>query len=529
MKTAVAILACLLGMSLALTPRPNSNGKVLAAKEKAQKAAKKQLHASPLGQHKKTPLGHSDRIRLSARHTPKEAAEESGIIAFHKDGKCGAKVPKKSHKLGKKITALLAEPELPESTAHPGAGKGDVTPYDIVYKDGYFSVACVQDHVRIYKDLHSAQGSHRYKEDASDVSIIWYHENTEKEDMEAMTPKVCYEFCRTVPDMGYFGLYAGTDCYCAPYYRSGEGGEGDSCDMVCEGDQTKFCGGQSKSEIYEMHLCADTMDELNAAKEAGEAVSEAMTTCTSDIDAEGMQKAADTLRDTAAKKFGDAFAGDLGQSASVFAGELTHLVEDCEKMETEMGDMMSDWDTHSGFEVGRMSQVEAEDFLIELKKSIEEGEALAKVSADAKDAAHPPVNETRTASAFEQYLTVMTLVDKEKAETKASCSGTATRKPISGLTKEECAFACDEVMFPTKERCMAFQYFEDAEGGKLCFLFSEVQNVNYYQCEEGGKFLQKESGKAHRAADDLQCYMKFSMSTGWSAAGTAELTGCFAT
>lgn len=514
----------------ALTDRPNAIGKVLAAREKSEKAkdAKKPKAWRAPG---KTSLGHKERTHLSARHGVwGKSDEEMGVIAYHKDGKCGAKLSKKHQKKA----ALLQEPELPESTAHPGAGKNpeDNTPYDIIYKDGFWPVGCFNDHVRIHKDLHSAQGSHRYKEDFSDISIVWYHETVEKEDQEKMSPKVCYEFCRTVKDMGYFGLYAGTDCYCAPYYRRGEGGEGDTCDLPCEGDMTTLCGGKSKSSIYEMHLCATTMDELNEAKAQAEEVKESAKACTEDIDAEGMQKAADTLREKGPKGFGDDTAGDHGQAASVFAGELTRMVEDCAAKEKEMDDLLGEWDTHSKFEVGRMSQRDAEDYLDKLKAALEDGVALAKVADDSKAMAHPRVNEARTASAFEQYLPVMTLVDKEKADTKTTCGGTYTQKPISGLSKEECAFACDQVLFPVKERCMGYQYFEDAEGGKLCWLFSSVETVNYYQCGEGGeKFLQtsKKARQHMKAADDLECYVKVSLMTGWAPTGTAELTGCFST
>lgn len=228
---------------------------------------------------------------------------------------------------------------------------------------------------------------------------------------------------------------------------------------------------------------------------------------------------------------GDSTASDQGQAASVFAGDLSRTVEACEAKEKEMGDLLGEWDKHSEFELGRMSQRDAEEYLASLNAAVEDGVALGKVAEDMKAKAHPAVNETRTASAFEQYYDVMELVNKELKDTKSSCGGVYTQKPIAGLSKEECAFACDQVLFPVDERCLGFQYFEDGEGGKLCWLFSEVQTVNYYNCGEGGgaAFLQHSKKAAMKGADDLNCYVKLSMMTGWAPTGTAELTGCFST
>merc|ERR1740133_654605 len=52
-----------------------------------------------------------------------------------------------------------------------------------------------------------------------------------------MTQKVCFEFCRTVPNMGFFGVVNGRGCYCTPYFKPMES-DSSQCDAVCEGEKT---------------------------------------------------------------------------------------------------------------------------------------------------------------------------------------------------------------------------------------------------------------------------------------------------
>ena len=48
----------------------------------------------------------------------------------------------------------------------------------------------------------------------------------------SMTPKACFNFCRTVPGMLFFGLIYGRDCYCTPYFTpTTAGGNKDSNEL----------------------------------------------------------------------------------------------------------------------------------------------------------------------------------------------------------------------------------------------------------------------------------------------------------
>merc|ERR1719420_2103700 len=88
-----------------------------------------------------------------------------------------------------------------------------------------------------------------------------------------MSHTICFDFCRTVPDMLFFGLTAGRECYCLPFYVAMSGGSS-KCDAVCEGEPTTMCGGMEKSSIFELHMCADTAEDLaEASEKAGEVMS----------------------------------------------------------------------------------------------------------------------------------------------------------------------------------------------------------------------------------------------------------------
>merc|ERR550514_1946841 len=99
-----------------------------------------------------------------------------------------------------------------------------------------------------------------YTDFGTNVSIVRYSEVIAKPFQKPMAPEVCYQFCQTVPDMVFFGIANGRDCYCTPFFKPAPGGS-PKCDAPCEGDPTQMCGGKGFSSIFEMHLCADTANE----------------------------------------------------------------------------------------------------------------------------------------------------------------------------------------------------------------------------------------------------------------------------
>merc|ERR550537_565095 len=158
-------------------------------------------------------------------------------------------------------------------------------------KDGFMEIACVKDYMYAHGDAAGAN-KHEYEIGSrSNVSIVHYSMLVPKEDQEAMSSTVCFNFCRTVPDMLFFGLTAGRECYCEPYFKP-MAGDSSKCDAVCEGNPTTMCGGMKKSSVYEMHFCDSTAGDLAS------------------------------LTDKVTS-----FISDLMQSAKVFAGDIEKTVK----------------------------------------------------------------------------------------------------------------------------------------------------------------------------------------------------------
>merc|ERR1719316_1548219 len=146
----------------------------------------------------------------------------------------------------------------------PGAGIDKFKPFESVLKDGYLLVDCRKDYM-YYRGDKFGDNKHDYKlGPVSDVSIVHYDAFVAKEDRQEMTPNVCFEFCRTVPNMGFFGIVNGRGCYCTPYFTP-MASDSSQCDSVCVGEKTLMCGGKSKSTVFAMHMCDSTKDDLGTS------------------------------------------------------------------------------------------------------------------------------------------------------------------------------------------------------------------------------------------------------------------------
>merc|ERR1719231_1448453 len=202
----------------------------------------------------------------------------------------------------------------------PGAGIDKFAPFKTVLKDGYLNVDCRKDYM-YYRGDKFGDNKHDYKlGGVSDVSIVHYDAFVAKEDRVEMTPAVCFEFCRTVPNMGFFGIVNGRGCYCTPYYKPMES-DSSQCDSVCEGDKTQMCGGVSKSTIYAMHMCDSTKDDLSARSGTASSLK-------ADLDAkvknaEDLSKKLQSCGELIQKTFGqvgDSSATGIAQAMKVSAG-----------------------------------------------------------------------------------------------------------------------------------------------------------------------------------------------------------------
>jgi len=456
---------------------------------------------------------------------------------------CGKtiKMPLKRSALEKKIFGrkmmLLQEPEpgqMPEaplSWSHPGAGAvqkladnglseaGEVYNSNLdemqevnvkIYKDAYSPVGCFNDAMLKSGDKFS-NGANEYKESLPNVSIAVYKELVLEEDHKEMTPEVCYDFCRTVPDMVFFGIADGRDCYCTPFYQKAAGSDA-KCDSPCPGDTTQTCGGKGRSGIWEMHMCMDTLaDFMGVAVDTADALLLYYGTImfTNTI-AEDLQRSTQNLHVTAGLG-GDPVARDLAQLGKVWAGEVEKSMfqNRCMKKYQELIAIYEGASDIPETDLSLAVNVERADTAQqEMKRLIPEVAACTAVCQDhnlrtypyyfdlleaTSDAALQAKLNTFTTKAMPLYYPILYFVERSMNPQMSTCNGKMVGEPML-LTMPECAEACDRHVYPIK--CVGFQFFH--LGGKqtgggvyrpMCYLFQEFTEVTRYTCafmEAGG-------------------------------------------
>lgn len=358
----------------------------------------------------------------------------------------------------------------------PGAGMDpkNITPFQTVLKDGFLKVSCVKDYLLSFGDKFG-DGKFSYNlGEVSNVSIVHYESIVAKEDRKPMTYEVCFEFCRTVPDMHNFGIHNGRDCYCAPFFQAMESDSTD-CDAVCEGNPSQMCGGKVKTTIFSMHMCADSGSELTAANDKAtkllqnlEGLISTMHSVSSDMQsaAEHMQKAFGQL--------GDPIASDLMQGAKVRAGEVEKLVASKSKIASALNTATTE---ASGLVNASLTDAgvanKAESLTSTMGRLTADGEdAVKELDAGLAETDAPGSNASSGAS--KQYYPLMYFVNKTFKDSPTTCSGPAVGKPLVAASMDACAAVCDSHV----ETCVGFAFF--APPPSLCFLFSKFKDAKYY-------------------------------------------------
>jgi len=406
----------------------------------------------------------------------------------------------------KRPVALMQHASNVTKVGNPGAGMNpdEIEPFTTVLKDGYMLTDCVKDAMYEHGDKHGNNAASYKMGSVAGVSIVHYSEIVDKIDQEEMSHQVCFEFCRTVPDMTFFGINNGNDCYCTPYYKP-MAGSSDECDVPCPGEPYQMCGGKSKSSVFSMHMCADTANDLETALgTAGELLTslDDLTANMKEI-AEVGQADANLFQDSFGA-VGDPAVSDLMQAAKVWAGDLLHAAEGGVDLSDKLKSTKDEGDALKGNDFTDYEKSkEAEDVIKVLQRSTSTGETSLEELTEMLELAHPSAEEGEYAAA--QYYPVMYFVDRQFEPVPQTCGGQTIAKPIFGKSKDECATACDALA----GECVAFSFFE--KDSSVCFLFDKLTSVQYYTgCVADDVFLQTSQKIRKEAPYTATCVAKLS-------------------
>eukprot|EP00746_Dinoflagellata_sp_MGD_P009746 gnl/MRDRNA2_/MRDRNA2_119924_c0_seq1.p1 gnl/MRDRNA2_/MRDRNA2_119924_c0~~gnl/MRDRNA2_/MRDRNA2_119924_c0_seq1.p1 ORF type:complete len:603 (+),score=164.49 gnl/MRDRNA2_/MRDRNA2_119924_c0_seq1:71-1879(+) len=474
-------------------------------------------------------------------------------IPFHKRGGCGTRIPAKQLGLKPKALASLLALTGPaddhpgrESFSVPGAGINQVLkdegksthgsvddkePFVTVFKDGWFEVGCFNDVMNTKGDKF---GNEKDKYNSiGDVSIARYEELVLKDEQKPMTPTVCYEFCRSLPDMVFFGINNGRHCYCAPYYQPGPGDD-KKCDVGCEGESTSMCGNADKSTIFEMHLCADTVQDLADAMGGAKAALDfffEQTVLTFDLGKKMAEGGAALEKE--AGKAGAPDAADNGMAAKKASKALSQAYQEGLTPYTNLlkaykdGDLLKDADFSMAVE-----QTKAEHATAAMKGLTGPVMGIAESMFAAAKLGYPAASEllgeepdpadgagvalAKDDASFD-FMQAAYSLDKSFPPGMSSCSGPIIDSPIVGLSAFQCGKVCEATTYPTK--CVAFSsYSVEVDSGlsTLCFLLSDIKTLQTYECPDAEDCLPPLDNVGESCAPSAVCMVKMSeVSTGY--------------
>lgn len=495
-----------------------------------------------------------------------EKAQAERVLAMPvvETGGCGSIVG--ASQLGLKKSALALFQRAPEhegrnSFAKPNVGgdqkladnglseHGTVSgqePFVKVLKDGYFEVGCYHDSMLEFGDkFGDDKDKYGSKASYANVAVAKYADLVLKDEQKSVKPSICFEFCRTLPGMVFFGIHNGNECYCTPYF-SPQAGDDSKCDVPCAGDSTMMCGNaDGKSTVWEMHLCDSTAEDLGAENQRAEQALTYFYEAASMADEIGklMTDSGAALQEVGGLS-GSPGAGDLGMAAKVAGGDLTKAFINGRKSYELM---------HAAFTKGKA--LESADFSVASKAT--EAEAATKAmkdntgkvlgfAAEIHDllrSSYPAVDfkvfgdEAEKGDAVAEQLQkeresgdfrdAAYSFDKTLAEAQSSsCSGKAIGAPMLGLGLNGCGVACEATVYPSP--CVAFANYKVDGSDDLCFLFEEVQDVERF--EKPASFIQvgRVLRKGTKAGPNAAAACKVKLSANYKPKGELKtLARCF--
>mmetsp|Transcript_116283 Transcript_116283/g.205621 ORF Transcript_116283/g.205621 Transcript_116283/m.205621 type:complete len:492 (-) Transcript_116283:94-1569(-) len=388
-----------------------------------------------------------------------------------------------------------------------------------LYMDGFSNVGCIKDYMFYHGDKH---GDNKYSYeigDTSRVSITIYNDMVPKEDQQAMTPDVCFDFCRVQKHMSFFGIQNGRTCYCAPFVEAMSGDDA-VCDAPCEGDAGVICGSKSKSTAFEMHSCDDTAEQLTTALTTfTELTAKVKTSATAlKTSAAYMITKSNSLQESFGKA-GDPVVGDLFQKALVSATDAQEVATKALDFETAQAGLVSTAEALKSKDMSAFENANAADEAIALIAKGTAGATTQLSSVNTSASEYMPYLLTGAPASKEeakQYYNIMYFIDRSYENTTATCGGDIADVDM-GLTKDGCAAKCDDIDSAQTPACVGFLYVPGEPKGDLanlpdsfCFMFGKFTSVQYYTgCNTTSLFLQ-----AKRADKGTMCYGKLSKFSG---------------
>jgi len=387
---------------------------------------------------------------------------------------------------------------------NPGAGIDHPAPFQSVFKDGYLAVGCFRDELLYVGDKYGPNKHDYQLGEVANISIVRYEGNVAKEDQRPMSMDVCFDFCRTLPEMSSFGIVHGRDCYCAPYFKQ-MAGDDSMCDNVCEGNSVQMCGGKTKSSIFQMHSCNDGAADLETAANAATAGRDLLAMEIGKLEplVASMQAIAAAFQETLGKA-GDVAASNLMQQAKIVAGELNESLVKGQSVEGAVTAKLAEGDAAQPGSANHAAVEAAETIEQELVKLSSEANDNAEHLMELLHDVSPDVSEDELAPTFYK---IMYFVDKKFEKAPTTCSGTLLGRPLVNKTSEECGRICDR----RGQECKGYSYFPEG----LCFLMKKFKTVRYYtECEDDPAKMQDFNGTS--------CNVRFSDYQGTNISPTSK-------
>jgi len=357
---------------------------------------------------------------------------------------------------------------------------------------------------------------------------------------------VCFEFCRTIPDMGFFGIADGRTCYCTPYYKP-QPGDDETCNAGCAGNPSVMCGNmKGKSSIFGMHLCDSTAEALgHTLRDAKEGLDYYMEASLLALDL-GKKMAASGL---ALEKVGGLSGApgaaangmtakkkskDLTQAFMPATGSYAKLLKAYKLGKAQVGQDFSD----------STELIAADHAMADMKATVGAVVSGAAAAHDAVKLAFPVVDPVCFGDDVDggdaAAVGVQKLMDGEDRESdfrsgpyafgntvyeapQSSCTGPVIDSPMIGLGQAGCAAACEATVYP--KQCVAYSFYTLTDADDLCFLLEDIHRLETFKCPEA--LLQTRKASADPAS--AFCGVKMSaMATGYRSKGEWKKTSrCF--